>query len=85
MELSVHPFHSLFEQLGLPNDNDSIRQFIEQHSPLPENVLLADAPFWTPAQAAFLREEILDDADWAVVVDNLNVALRKPDPSGAGY
>jgi hypothetical protein len=26
---------------------------------------------------AFLRDEILDDADWAEVVDQLNVLLRK--------
>lgn len=76
MEQPVHAFHDLFEQLGLPNDNDSIRRFIERHSPLPDDVLLADASFWTPAQATFLREEILEDADWAEVVDNLNVALR---------
>lgn len=76
MEQPIHPFHHLFEQLGLPNDNDSIKAFIESHAPLPEDVPLAEASFWTPAQAAFLREEILDDADWAVVVDNLNLALR---------
>ncbi|MCC6073738.1 DUF2789 domain-containing protein [Pseudomonas sp. GCM10022188] len=78
MEQPIHPFHKLFEQLGLPNDNDSIKAFIARHAPLPEDVKLADASFWTPAQAAFLREEILEDADWAVVVDNLNVALRTP-------
>ncbi|MBW4964577.1 DUF2789 family protein, partial [Sulfitobacter sp. CW3] len=32
--------------------------------------------FWTDSQKAFLREEILDDADWAEVVDELNVLLR---------
>lgn len=32
--------------------------------------------FWSDAQKAFLREEILDDADWAVVVDELNLMLR---------
>jgi hypothetical protein len=77
MELSNHPFHSLFEQLGLANDNDAIRTFIETHSPLPEQVQLADAPFWTPGQAQFLRDEILEDADWAEVVDRLNAALRR--------
>ncbi|MNZ72365.1 hypothetical protein D3C78_907430 [compost metagenome] len=76
MEQPTHAFHQLFEQLGLPNDNESIRRFIERHSPLSDGVQLADASFWTPAQAAFLREEILEDADWAEVVDNLNAALR---------
>ena len=41
---------------------------------------LEEAPFWTPAQAQLLREERLDDADWAMVVDRLNVALHgRPD------
>jgi uncharacterized protein involved in type VI secretion and phage assembly len=76
MEQPVHAFHNLFEQLGLPNDNDAISRFIASHAPLPDDVQLADASFWTPAQAAFLREEILEDADWAEVIDNLNAALR---------
>ena len=37
---------------------------------------ISEAPFWTPAQAALLKEEILEDADWAVVVDELNVRLH---------
>ena len=45
---------------------------------LPADVLLADAPFWTPAQATLLREELLEDADWAEVIDQLNAALRAP-------
>jgi hypothetical protein len=45
-------------------------------SPLPEAVQLADAPFWKPSQAAFLREEILEDGDWAEVVDDLNARLH---------
>lgn len=35
------------------------------------------AAFWTDSQKAFLREEILEDADWAHVVDELNVRLRR--------
>lgn len=76
MEQPIHAFHHLFGQLGLPNDNDSIQRFLERNAPLADNIELADAPFWTPAQAAFLREEVLGDADWAEVVDNLNAALR---------
>lgn len=76
MEQPIHAFHQLFEQLGLPSDNESIKQFIERHAPLAENVQLADASFWSPAQASFLREEVQEDADWAEVVDNLNAALR---------
>jgi hypothetical protein len=76
MEPTVHPFSELFAQLGLANDNASIQQFIATHSPLPDDVRLEEAPFWSPAQAQLLREERLDDADWAMVVDRLNVALH---------
>ena len=48
----------------------------KQHSPLAQGCKLADAPFWDKAQAAFLREEITEDADWAEVVDQLNLMLR---------
>lgn len=76
MEPTVHPFSDLFAQLGLPNDSASIQQFIATHAPLPDDVRLEEAPFWSPAQAQLLREERLDDADWAMVVDRLNVALH---------
>jgi hypothetical protein len=76
MEPTVHPFSELFAQLGLPNDNASIQQFIATHSPLPNGMRLEDAPFWSPAQSQLLREERRDDADWAMVVDRLNVALH---------
>lgn len=76
MEPTIHPFSSLFQQLGLPDDDASIRAFIESHRPLPDTVLMADADFWSPAQARFLRESIAADADWATVVDQLSVALR---------
>jgi len=76
MDASFHRFSELFKQLGLPSDEHGIRDFLATHSPLPADVDLADAPFWTPAQASLLRDEILEDADWAEVVDRLNAALR---------
>lgn len=76
MEAPIHSMKNLFAQLGLASDPDAIERFIATHSPLPESVELADAPFWTTAQSAFLREEILEDADWAEVVDQLNASLR---------
>ena len=78
MDSHVHPFHELFEQLGLPGDDKSIASFIKAKSPLGEQVRLADAPFWTPAQAEFLREALVEDADWAEVADALSLALRAP-------
>jgi hypothetical protein len=77
MEHNFHPFHELFEQLGLPSTPDAIREFIARHRPLPHDIPLHEAPFWTPAQAAFLREAIEADSDWAEVVDALNAALRE--------
>ena len=76
MEAPVHSMTNLFAQLGLPNDEASIARFIETHRPLPENVQLAEASFWTPSQAAFLREEIQEDADWAAIIDELNAELH---------
>ncbi len=81
MDLSVHRFRELFAQLGLPRDEQTIRQFIAAHSPLAADIVLADAPFWTASQAAFLCEEISRDADWAELVDQLNAALRQPSPA----
>ncbi len=76
MEPPVHALKDLFAQLGLPDDAESIASFIRTHAPLAERVKLADAPFWTSAQASFLREELAEDADWAELVDQLDTALR---------
>jgi uncharacterized protein involved in type VI secretion and phage assembly len=76
MESQRHNLANLFAQLGLPSDQAAIDAFIAAHRPLPPQVRLADAPFWTPAQSAFLAEELQEDADWAEVIDGLDVALR---------
>ncbi|MCX2864810.1 DUF2789 domain-containing protein [Paucibacter sp. PLA-PC-4] len=76
MENSFHHFCDLFAQLGLPSDEAGIRGFISSHRPLPADMRLADAPFWSPAQAALLREQVRQDADWAEVIDQLNAALH---------
>lgn len=78
MATPAHAFHELFEQLGLPADARSIAQFLATQGPLPGNVALADAPFWSPAQADFLRESLQQDNDWTQTVDRLNAALRAP-------
>lgn len=77
MDTSFHRFDELFAQLGLPGDAASITRFIATHGPLPGGVRLEDAPFWSPAQARLLREELAGDADWAEVIDRLNLALRR--------
>ena len=77
MEPPVHKLPALFKQLGLPDDALSIDQFIASHSPLKPGLHLADAFFWSEGQRQLLRDEILEDADWAVLVDQLDVLLRK--------
>ena len=77
MEPPVHDLPALFKQLGLPDDPVSIDQFVAVHSPLKADLKLADAFFWTDSQRQFLREGILEDADWAEVVDELNLLLRE--------
>ena len=76
MEAHIHPMTDLFVQLGLPSDPPSIQAFLARHRPLPSQVPLAEAPFWSPAQAAFLREGVALDGDWAVIIDKLDAGLR---------
>ena len=76
MDSTYHRFEALFDQLGLPSDTCSIKFFIAENSPLNEHIRLEEAPCWTPSQATFLHEKIQLDADWAVVVDQLNIAMR---------
>ena len=75
----MHSINNLFAQLGLPSDQAAVENFIKTHSPMATDVVLSDAPFWTPAQASFLCEEILKDADWAEVIDELNARLHAKD------
>lgn len=77
MDNSIHELSELFRQLGLPDDKAAIEAFIAAHRPLPPGMCLADAPFWTPSQAEFLREELSDDADWAELVDALAELLSQ--------
>ncbi len=75
METHEHNMVNLFQQLGLPSSEDDIQDFIEHH-PLDAQTNIFDASFWSPNQAKFLREQIKVDADWAAVIDALNIALR---------
>ena len=75
MDTNPSSMTNLFLQLGLPADKPAIAAFIEDHQ-LPEQTTLVDAPFWNDAQRQFLREELSEDADWAIVVDELSEALH---------
>jgi len=73
-----HQLDELFAQLGLPNSAAEIRMFIHLHRPLPLTLNLSEAPFWTPSQIAFLKEEWqADDGDWVLQIDQLNALLRE--------
>lgn len=75
MEAYLHTMSNLFAQLGLPSEPDAVERFIAAHRPLDQGVALYRAPFWSASQRAFLKEEIIGDADWAGVIDELNGRL----------
>jgi hypothetical protein len=76
MDANLHTMSNLFTQLGLPADSSAIEEFISCHRPLGNEVALYRASFWTDAQRTFLKEEIIEDADWAGVIDELNSRLH---------
>ena len=75
MDFSVHSMNTLFQQLGLPATDSDIDSFFSLHK-LDRETRLADADFWTEAQAAFLSEALEEDADWTEIVDQLDARLR---------
>lgn len=76
MQRQYKSLNTLFAQLGLPDDDSSIEQFISEHSPLSPDIPIQWAPWWTSAQASFLAEAIELDSDWAEVADELNILLH---------
>jgi len=78
MEAFNHSLVSLFDQLGLDSTDQAIENFIKKHSPLPRAIELHNADFWSSAQASFIRQAKEEDADWAEIVDQLDVMLRSP-------
>ncbi|HSC75233.1 MAG TPA: DUF2789 domain-containing protein [Pseudomonadales bacterium] len=79
MEMQNHSLAALFDQLGLGSDDQDIRDFIQTHAPIIGAKELHEASFWNPSQAYFLREAKDEDADWAEVVDRLNIILHQPE------
>jgi len=75
MDSPFHSFENLFLQLGLGTSPEAIEGFIREHK-LPSDTPLAEAPFWSDTQAAFIRESLSEDSDWAEVVDQLNAQLH---------
>lgn len=76
MDTSKHTLTTLFEQLGLASEKNSIEEFVARHSPLPREIALQDAPFWSESQSHFLEEGLEEDSDWAELIDELDAMLR---------
>ncbi|OZG74622.1 hypothetical protein BTA51_06415 [Hahella sp. CCB-MM4] len=76
MDTSTHNLRGLFEQLGLPGDQDSVTAFIEEHAPLSNGTNLSDAPFLNESQRDFIRQQWELDSDWCEAIDELDALLR---------
>ncbi|EJF69639.1 hypothetical protein A462_22913 [Pseudomonas sp. Ag1] len=76
MEAQTYTLEDLFEQLGEDSSPEGIDDFIGKHT-LPNDVKLIDADFWSPQQAQFLKDELREDAVWAIAVDELNQRLHQ--------
>ena len=76
MDTSKHTLSTLFEQMGLAADEKSIEDFVARYSPLPREIALQDAPFWSENQSHFLEEGLEEDSDWAEIIDELDARMR---------
>ncbi len=76
MDTSFHIVKDLFLQIGLPNDNPDIDNFIRENKGIPSSIPIWEADFWTQSQAAFLKESYDEDSDWVEAVDHLDALLR---------
>jgi hypothetical protein len=76
MKNSNYTFTDLFNQLGLPSDQDSIKAFIKSQRPLNPSTRMEDAPFWTSSQRQFIQEQLANNSDWAELIDQLSLSLR---------
>ena len=74
MDTTENDLSHLFLQLGLSGESHDIDRFVAAHR-LAEGMSMLHAPFWTPAQAAFLSQSMAQDSDWTTVVDGLAVRL----------
>ncbi|HEC74237.1 MAG TPA: DUF2789 domain-containing protein [Methylophaga aminisulfidivorans] len=76
MDANFHTLENLFLQLGLDNDDKAIPLFTQTHQ-LPADRRIEEADFWSDSQAAFIKECLAEDSDWAEVVDQLNALLHE--------
>jgi hypothetical protein len=76
MEHNHTDMSDLFAQLGLSSDEQSIAEFTQNNGGLPAEVKLENADIWTKQQADFLRSALVEDSEWAELIDQLNIMLR---------
>ena len=76
MDDTAITLQNLFEQLGLSSEQAAIDAFIDSNR-LPEGVKVEDADIWTKAQSQLLKEKLLADDNWAMVIDELNTRLHQ--------
>ena len=76
MESPAHNVYTLFQQLGLDDTDEALERFISQHKPIDHKLLLHEADIWNSSQASFLKQALEEDADWSLVVDQLDAMLR---------
>jgi hypothetical protein len=76
MEAPIHSMELLFQQLGLDGTNKAVASFIDKNAPIANDVKLHEADFWISSQSECLKKMVDEDADWAEIVDQLNVLLR---------
>lgn len=77
MPLTEVRMTNLFRQLGLDSTPEGVARFISEHRLAPE-INMLDADFWNEGQRQVLTEMLNSDGEWALVVDQLNEALRPP-------
>lgn len=75
MYTEEHNIKSLFEQLGLGSSDAQIKQFLHNHK-LSGTDTIENASFWNASQATFIHDAKQQDAEWALVVDELDAMLR---------
>lgn len=80
LDNAQHTINDLFAQLGLPNSDDAIDEFIKANQ-LPDEISLKDAPFLDEQQKMFIQEEWRLDAVWSLVIDELNARLHESNQS----
>jgi uncharacterized protein DUF2789 len=71
-----HTMSDLFAQLGLPDADNEIDNFIHLHRPVSKDLSLEKAEFWNTGQSQFIHEALYDDSDWTELVDQLDTRLR---------